>query len=387
MSLGTDASVIERALSGATAWLREEIRLRPLVARAVGRHLLRRLAADDWIKSPLLTSFLRPMGLPRLWRPSPGDVRHVLSRESELGQRATGLDAFEDALRGFEERAVGGVGQWFKELARLRGYWFDKRMQTLEFEVYAAVAIEWAEVAILERDPGRKTPDFVARAPGLIIVGDAKLLLGKHWPVKIVGTMLRALEASFGLKEVRDVIVVPSTGDIDPESLEVEVDELTVDALVAAVRAVARGSGRFPVTGSLAMEPATERDRFYGQRAFPAHFPGREEWGPLFDSLSTRFGTIRKHCHEAWEQCEAYDMGESVGESRLDVAFVAGEYFLLHEDLGPTQALVRGWLGSEVWPGHPERAVVMASTEMLKPVWFVNRALRTAQARGPARGP
>ena len=374
-----DGRGIQQALKETAARLSEEIRSKPLVARAMGRHLLRRLASDDWIKSPLLTSFLKPMSPPRLWRPGPSEIPHVRSRHNELGRGATALDALEDTLKDFDRRSVGGVSQWFKGLGHLTGYWFDKRMQTFTFEIYAAGAMEWADVAILERDPARKTPDFVAQAWGLIIVGDAKLLLGKYWPLKIVTTMLDALEQEFGLKEVSGVIVVPSTKDIHPESLEEEVSNLTVDTLVEATGGVAAGSPSFAVTRSLVMERATERDRAYGRRAFAGHLPDDERWRPFFDSLSTRAAAIRKACEEAWDQCETYDAGEWPSERRLDVAFVAGEYFLLHEDLAPTQALVREWLQSEVWPAHPRRSLVMASQEVLQPVWFVNPLLQTGQ--------
>jgi hypothetical protein len=384
MSLAMHAGVIERALRETAAGLSEEIRSRPFVSRAIGRLLQRRLAEHDWIKSPLLTSFLQPMGLPRLWRPSGDDIRHVVSRHREIGQRATTLDVFEDMLKRFDERSVGGVRQWFKDLGKLAGYWFDKRMQTLDFEMYVAVAMQWADLTILQRNPARKTPDFVGRAEDLIIVADAKLLLGKYWPLKIVATMLRTLEERFGLAEVGGVIVVPCRRDVEPKLLEAEVDKLTVDSLVEAVKAVATGGASFGLTQSLVIERATERDRADGQRAFAGHIPDDEGWRPFFDSLSTRAEAIRKTCEEAWDQCEAYHLGQLDPGSRLDVAFVAGEYFLLHEDLGPTQTLVREWLESEVWPAHPQRAVAMASTEMLEPVWFVNPLLQTGQSRSPA---
>lgn len=380
-----DARVIQQALRQTAGRLSEEIRSRPLVARAVGGLLLRRLKADDWIKSPLLTSFLRPMTLPHLWRPSPSEIRHVLCRDSEMGRGATSLDALEETLKDFDRRSVGGVGQWFKELAGLRGYWFDKRMQTLAFEMYAAVAMEWADVTKLERRAVRKTPDFVARARGLIIVADAKLLLGKYWPLKIVHTMLRTLEESFGLAEVGGVIVIPCRRDIEPELLDAEVEKLTVDSLVSAVAALAGGTASFRVTPNLVMERATVWDRFYGIRAFAAHLPGGgEEWRALFDSLSAGVDAIARASEEAWGQCDAYVLQESGSERRLDVAFLAAEYMLLHQDLAATQRLVWAWLESRVWPVRPQRSVVLASTEMLNPVWFVNPLLRRAQGQSPA---
>jgi len=223
------------------------------------------------------------------------------------------------------------------------------------------------------RDPTRKTPDLVARAPGLIIVADAKSLLGKYWPLKITQTMLRALEENFGLETVGRIIVVLSNMDVQPDLLEREVDQLAVDSLVDAVEVVANGGGDFPLTANLVVERATPTDLLHGHRAFPAHFPDRnEEWRALFDSLSSGIEGIRQACLKAWTQCEAYDVQESASEQRLDVAFVSGEYFLLHEDLAPTQSQVRDWLQSEVWPAHPRRAVVLVSTEMLQPVWLIN---------------
>ncbi len=385
MSLGMNSYALQHALKEAGSRLSGAICSKPFVSRAMGRHLLRRLASGDWIKSPLLTSFLRPMTLPHLCRPSGDDIRHAVLRLDELGPGATTLDALEQALEDFDRRSVGALRQWFKELRGLTGYWFDKRMQTLEFEMCAAAAtMEWADVTILDRDPPRKTPDFLARTGGLIIVADAKLLLGKYWPIKIVRTMVHALEENFGLTAARGVIVVPSGRQIKPESLEEEVANLSVGTLVGAVEAVAGGSPSFPLTCSLVMERATERDRAYSQRAFAGHLPDDKQWRPFFDSLSTKAETIRRACQEAWDQCGAYGVGEWALGQRLDVAFVAGEYFLLHEDLGPTQALLRAWLQSEVWPAHPRRAVVMASTEMLKPVWFLNPALRPAQPQDPA---
>jgi hypothetical protein len=375
-----DGPTIREALKETAARLSQEIRSKPLVARAMGRHLLRRLASDDWIKSPLLTSFLRPMTLPQLWRPSGDDIRHVVSRYHELGQSATALDAFEEMLEAFDRRAVGGVEGWFGELGRPRGYWFDKRAQALTFEFCAATAMEWADVEKLERDERRRTPDLIARWRGLTIVADAKVLFGRSWPLKIVHTMLRTLQESVGLAEVGGVIVIPSRSDIEPELLEAEVDKLTVDTLVGAAAALAGGTASFRVTPNLVMERATVWDRFYGIRAFPAHLPGGgEEWRALFNSLSAGVDAIARACEKAWDQCEAYDVQESASMRRLDVAFVAGEYFLLHEDLAPTQALVREWLESEVWPTQPRRSVVIASTEVLQPVWFVNPLLQTGQ--------
>ena len=286
------------------------------------------------------------------------------------------LDVLEYVLTDFDKSAVGGAKQWFGDLAALRGYWFDKRMQALGAEMLAATSMEWAEVTRLERRPARKTPDLVARAQGLIVVADAKALLGRYWPVKIVQTMLRALEESFGQETVGRIIVILSNLDVQPELLEREVDQLAVDSLVDAVEVVANGGGNFPLTGNLVVERATPTDLLYGHRAFPAHFPDtNEEWRALFDSLSSGIEGIRQACLKAWAQCEAHDVQESASERRLDVAFVAGEYFLLHEDLAPTQSQVRGWLQSEVWPAHPRRAVVLVSTEMLQPVWLTNPLL------------
>ena len=276
----------------------------------------------------------------------------------------------------FDKRAVGGAKWWFRDLAGLRGYWFDKRMQTIGLEMLAIGAMDWAEVTRLERDPPRKTPDLVARAPGLIVVADAKSLLGRYWPVKIVQTMLRTLEENFGLETVGRIIVVLSNMDVQPELLEREVDQLTVDSLVDAVEVVANGGGNFPLTANLVVERATPTDLLFGQRAFPAHFPDtNEEWKALFDSLSSGIEGIRQACLKAWAQCEAYNVQESASERRLDVAFVSGEYFLLHEDLAPTQKQVHDWLQSEIWPVHPRRAVVLVSTEMLQPVWLMNPLL------------
>jgi hypothetical protein len=195
---------------------------------------------------------------PRLWRPSEEDVRHVVSRERELQPGTTALDALEDLLSRFDKRAVGGVKRWFKELGGLRGYWFDKRMQTLEYEMLSvSVPMDWAEVTRVERDPAHKTPDLVARAQGLIVVADAKALLGKYWPVKIVQTMLRSLEENFGLETVGRIIVVLSNMDVKPELLEREVDQLTVDSLMDSVEVVATAGGSLPLTRNLVVERAT----------------------------------------------------------------------------------------------------------------------------------
>jgi hypothetical protein len=73
-------------------------------------------------------------------------MRHVISKERELQPGTTALDALEDLLSRFDKRAVGGVRGWFGDLAGLRGYWFDKRMQTLELEMLSvAVPMDWAE--------------------------------------------------------------------------------------------------------------------------------------------------------------------------------------------------------------------------------------------------
>jgi hypothetical protein len=159
--------------------------------------------------------------------------------------------------------------------------------------------------------------------------------------------------------------------------LEREVDQLTVDNLVAAVEDVATIGGSLQLTANLVVESATPTDLLYGHRAFPAHFPdSNEEWRALFDSLSSGIEGIRQACREAWAQCEAHNVQEAALERRLDAAFVSGEYFLVHEDLSPVQRQVREWLESEVWPAHPRRTVALFSTEMLQPVWFINPLLK-----------
>ena len=83
--------VLDR-LSAAGAELSNHIAQFPAVKSALGPHLRARLRDEDWIKSPELCSFVRPLTLPEAPL-TPEQVQHVLAKQNMLSPDATSLDA------------------------------------------------------------------------------------------------------------------------------------------------------------------------------------------------------------------------------------------------------------------------------------------------------
>jgi len=320
---------------------------------------------------------LQPLTIPRLWRPRKEEAAHVAARARELSPRTTALDVLEETLQRFDAGTVRGASAWFRELGGARGYWFDKRIHALTFEMFVAVAMEWAQVTKLPRPSAGKGPDLLAQMPGLMIVAEVKLLLGKYWPLKIVQTMLTVLRQCLGVPEAGDVFVWASRSEVHPDALEREVGALGVGELLDAIAAVGAAGTDVSLTANLSIGIRTSWERLMGVQALVARLPtGQHEWNALFDSMSTSFEGIRKACEEAWDQCSAYVAELPSSAQRLDVAALSCEYRLGHPDLAPTLDEVRIWLETEVWPYREAPSVVLAFQEMLAPVWLVNPHLR-----------
>lgn len=370
-----DGQAVRDALRQLAEALDKSIARSPRISRTVGPALRRRLRSDDWIKSPMLVSFLRPMKPPSPFENPPGVHQQALARFSEFPFGATSLYALESTLDRFEEESVSGTDNWIGELGDHSGYWLDKRLQSWGFEMAAMPRLRARCITKLPKLPATKSPDYAVSVPGMILVIDAKSIFGPTWPFKIVHIMLETLDEIVGWNCAGMVFVHPAAPNVDTAILEDEVARVRLDTVLEAIQQVAAASTGTLLTPSLAMSPRAPAERLLGLRAFRARLSLRpDENDALFASLRTPIATICGAAEDAWEQCSHYEHPDH-GALRLDVAAIASENLPVILDFGRTELALRQWLHSEVWPKHPFRALCLYLTGQLNPTWLIGPAV------------
>ena len=334
----------------------------------------RRLQSDDWIKCPMLASFLQPM---KAFSPllNPPEVHQgILAQLRAMPPGATSLYGLESALRALDSESVCGIEHWFDELGNHEGYQLDKRLQSWSFEVVAMPRLASQRVVKLPKLPASKSPDYVVRVPGMTLVLEAKLIFGKTWPFKILQTMLDTLHRFAGWGDADSVFIHPTRKGVHTSVLEGEVASLSVETLLEATEKVATASTEIPLTPNLTMSPRTAIEGELGLRAFSARLPAAlDERGALFASLRTPLATICRHAEDAWKQCAHYR--DPTGSVQLDVAVIGSENLPVLMNGGRTEAALTEWLRSEVWPKHPLRALCLQFAGRLQPVWLLGPAV------------
>jgi hypothetical protein len=370
-----DSGSVRRALKQHAEALDEAIAGSPRISRTVGPALRRRLRSDDWIKSPMLVSFLRPMKPPSPLENPPEVHQQVLARFSQFPLGATSLYALESALDQFEKESVSGTENWIGELRDHRGYWLDKRLQSWGFEMAAMPRLGAQRITKLPKLPASKSPDYVVSVPGMVLVMDAKSIFGATWPFKILHIMLETLDEIVGWNCAGMVFVHPTVQNVETGILEDEVARVGLDAVLEAIQQVGAASTETLLTPNLAMSPRAPAERLLGLRAFRARLSLRpDDNSALFASLRTPIATICGAAEDAWEQCGHYTHPDH-GVLRLDVAAIASENLPVVLDFGQTELALRQWLRSEVWPKHPFRAVCLYLTGQLNPIWLTGPAV------------
>lgn len=344
------------------------------ISRTLGPALRGRLQSDDWIKSPVLVSFLRPMKPPSPLENPPDVHQGIVAQVSDVPPGATSLYALESVLSDVDKESVSGIEHWFAELGHHEGYWLDKRLQSWSFEIAAMPRLRSQRIVKLPKLPASKGPDYVVRAPGVTLVMEAKLIFGPTWPLKILQTMLEALDDIAGWDEAGSVFVYPVDRDLDTSVLENEVATLAVDTLLHAISEVISRATDVLLTPHLVMSPRSVTERLLRLRAFSARLPSRpDQIDALFDSLRTPVDTIRRAAEAAWEQCAGCRHPDGT-ELRLDIALIGSENLPVVVDFGRTELALKEWLGREVWPNQPFRGLCFYLTGRLHPVWLLGPA-------------
>jgi hypothetical protein len=344
------------------------------ISRTLGPALRRRLQSDDWIKSPLLVSFLRPMRAPSPLQNPPHVHQGILATLTRTPPGATALYALESVLTAIENESVSGIEHWFHELGNHEGYSLDKRLHSWTFELAAMPRLESQRIVKLPKLPASRSPDYVVRAPRMTMVMEAKLIFGPTWPLKIVHIMLETLDEIVGWQNAGMVFVHPTGKNVTTSTLENEVAALTLDALLQAIEEVVGNSAEVLLSANLTMSLRTTIERELGIRALPVHLPSKpQDIDAVLASLKTPTDTICHAAEDAWQQCAHYEESDD-DQLRLDVALVGSENLPAVRDFGQVKFALRQWLLSEVWPQHPSRALCLYLTGRLWPVWLLDPA-------------
>ncbi|MCH7835956.1 MAG: hypothetical protein IH864_03730 [Chloroflexi bacterium] len=363
--------VLER-LETTAARLIREIEARPRVDSSLGAWLKVRLAEDDWIKSPELVNFTRRLtdDLEPYWKPDQESIDHMARQLAKFSPEATSLDALEHNLEAFDKHSVGGIRNWFKEIGGESGYWLDKRIHSVAWEMLAvATLFEWSGVSKLRRSNKTRVPDYLIDMGTLTLVVECKTIFGRVWPLVVFRTVIRALRRLGGMTETDQTMFLlnplATTKDV-----EEEIADLSIEDIVSAIGDVVGGSSEQVLTPNLRLVPRTEIARRLrletSYRAIQNDQDFEHEvatWQPSIDS-------IKQEAVAAWDQCGRWVATPTT--IRLDVATIAGEFWLGHPDFSTHQAVLQQWLTDEIWPIHPGRAIMARFSEIPKPVWFVS---------------
>lgn len=356
------------------AGLIREIEARPRVDSSLGAWLKVRLAEDDWIKSLDLFNFTKPLheDPEPLWKPEPEILAHIQKQLAKFAPEATSLDALDHWLEAMQRHSVTGIRNWFDEIGGETGYWLDKRIHSVAWEMAAiASMIERSHVSKLRRSNKVGIPDYQIDLGPLILVAEVKAIFGRAWPLVVLRTMMRALIRVGGMTNAQEVMIVAENPDIPTLEIERQIADLKVDALIRTINEVAQTGREVMLTPGLVAVPRPEAARSLKLHASYLRIETADDFDREFAIWTPSLEAIKNESVHAWEQCGEWK-GVPSDAMRLDVAAMTAEAWPGHPDLSPIQLLLRRWLEGEIWPTHPDRALVAKFGDILKPVWLVS---------------
>lgn len=345
----------------------------PTVVLYLGSHIRARLAMPDWIKSPELFTFAKPMQPLRLWRPTEEEAEHVQRKFQDLDGLTT-LEAFELNLA-LDVRDVVGFEGWFQELGGVTGVHFDRRLHALTSEIEAiGRLIEVGKVEKL-RSKNSQRPDYVADVPNFTVRLEAKTILRRAWAVSILQTMLRALVELKALPCANEVMAIAVDPDMPTGQFDDWIGRLSVEELVTAVAQASDGIEA--ELGPFRVVPRSEVARELGLHATYIPVWSLEDFSRDLKYREPTLEAFKFAAAGAWGQCEGYVV-HGAQKPMLDMAWISAEATVGHPDLSPIQAQIREWLENEIWPHYPFRAIGCSFPDLLGGAWFVNPNLSEA---------
>jgi hypothetical protein len=339
-----------------------------------GPWLKTRLTDEDWIKSLDLFNFTKPLDVDPepLWKPEPETVAHIEKQLAKFPREATSLDALEHNLEAFARHSVKGIDNWFDEIGREAGYWLDKRIHSVAWEMAAIASMcEWSQVSKLRRSNKVGVPDYQIDLGSIILVAEAKTIFGRAWPLVVLRTMMRALIRVGGMTNAQEVMIVAENPNITTLEIERQIGDIKVDTLIRAINEIVQTGREVLLTPGLVAVPRTEAARTLKLHATYLRIEAAADFDDEFAIWMPSLEAIKNESVNAWEQCVKWE-GVPSGAMRLEVAAIAAEAWPGHPDLSSNQLLLREWLRDEIWPSHPNRALMAKFGDILDPVWFVS---------------
>ena len=348
--------------------LSERISNFPLVNKALGRQLRERLRQDDWIKSPELYSFARPLGTPLLWKPDDRIQEHIRQQRAALPAAATTLDAFEQVLS-LNISVVDGVEHWFKELGTASGRELDERLHALAAEMSAlGTVVDTGKVQKLRRGQSQR-PDYIIEMPGYILALESKALMGRAWPVGVAQTLMKALIEIEQMDQASEVMLVLGGVNEPTERHRRVVDGIDLRDLIGVIDGVAT-SGEPRSIGGMDVLPRSLLARELGLLASFYPIDTLDDWDRDLFLRSPTLLAAQQAAFDGWRQCAGIEI--DTASPRLDMACIMPECWLGHPEISNKQMELAAWLQSAVWPTRPSRALAVSFRDLLVPVWFVS---------------
>ena len=360
--------VLDR-LSAAGAELSNHIAQFPAVKSALGPHLRARLRDEDWIKSPELCSFVRPLTLPEAPL-TPEQVQHVLAKQNMLSPDATSLDALEHSLTE-DVSIVSGIRNWFRDLRGVTGLELDRRLHALSAEMQAVATLpNFGTVEKLRRVGSGSRPDYLVRMSDTVLVIEVKALLGRAWAMGVVQTLMRALREVGEMVAVYEVIVQARSSAVTTGQIDLAVANVKITELIDAIERVA-SSGAVEAMGThLTVAPRSAVARRQGVYSSFRDLVVPDDWLDESRSRGPSMQTVKGKANNAWGQCERYRQ-EADSNHQIHVAWLVGESWHVNPLLTTCHKDLTEWLSTDVWPNFQHRSLVADFTDSFLPVWFV----------------
>lgn len=351
-----------------------------LVKNWLGAHLLKRLGTLDWIKSPELYNFGRPMAEdpPKYRGLTDEEIKRIEAPLAALPADATSLDGFEYLLAKVGEESVSGIAHWFAELGGAEGYAFDQRFNSLihEFRMMAPMLGRWKIEKMAANGVG--APDYRMTWQHIRMFVDAKRLFGKSWPLKVFRTMIHAIKRYGGFEDATRVMVLANPG------VEGRLDSIDAGEFIGSVLDVATGVKILAPVGGVRVIPRTALAERLGVYASYRPLNSEADCAAEIESWKPNPDLFFDKIVEGWRQAEKH----VVDHCDVPVVALSGELLAGHPNLADNDAQIRSWLTEYVWPDHHRRALmVLYEDQSYRPEWYVEpRALAETTAAGGSEG-
>lgn len=182
---------------------------------------------------------------------------------------------------------------------------------------------------------------------------------------------MRALIRVGGMTNAQEVMIVAENPNIATLEIERQIADLKVDTLIRAINEIVQTGREVMLTPGLVAVPRTEAARSLNLHASYLRIGAAADFDDEFAIWTPSLEAIKNESCSAWEQCVKWE-GVPSEAMRLEVAAIAAEAWPGHPDLSSNQSLLQEWLRDEIWPSHPNHALMAKFGDVFDPVWFVS---------------